>query len=302
VTAREVTTQGQLNRLSAPDLEGMLDLFLEHSDVLTIYCRFKDPPRFQMSPPILRPCVVCGRHVQAHEGAPPCPFCAATPTSSSRSFVAMVVAGASLVACQKTTPATAGGDDAMIPAAPAASSVAAAPPDAAAEQVTADLVDAGGDAGRDAGLAGVLGSGDLRVGGGGPIGPLSLRTGAAVYGPAPSDVAIDGGAPRQIGDVAVASPVVTKGALVNHERVLAGMRGRLRNCYTIGLRADPTQKGVVTLVLDVAANGEVSKAEATGPLAPEVLACMKSVGMRTVFDAPGAPAQLSTKVTCTPRP
>ncbi|MDB4994723.1 MAG: hypothetical protein JWM74_2155 [Myxococcaceae bacterium] len=249
-----------------------------------------------MSPPTLRPCEVCGRHVQSHPGAPPCPFCAASASSSSRSFVAFVVAGASLVACHNT--ATPPGDAAVVPTAtvaPAAPSAAVAPADASA--TTSD---------NDAGLGlGALAGGDLRDGDGGGGGLLKMgrlgREMAAVYGPAPSDLRSDGGT-MIVGDVQMGTPTVTKGALTNHERVLAGARARLRSCYTKGLQSDPSQKGAVSFTLDIAANGEVSKAKATGPtLSPEVISCMKSTLGRLVFDAPGTPAQVTLKANLAPQ-
>jgi hypothetical protein len=206
-----------------------------------------------------------------------------------------VVAGASLVACHNTTSATATGDEVAIPAAPPTSSTAAAPaPPDAAPAATAGEVDAG------LGL-GALAGGDLRTDGGGPIRPglLSLRTSTAVYGPAPSDRGDAGG--MLLGEIALATPTVTKGSLTNHERVLAGVRPRLRSCYTRGLRSDPTQQGVVAFVIDVGANGEVTKADATGPLSHEVIACMRSALSRLAFDPPGAPAQVTTKATLTPQ-
>ena len=248
-----------------------------------------------MSPPTLRPCEVCGRHVQSQPGAPPCPFCASSASSSSRSFVAFVVAGASLVACHNTTSATPSGDEGVPTAtvAPTASS-AVAPPDAAA---TTSEVDSG---------LGALAGGDLRIGDGGSAGGL-LKMGrlgremAAVYGPAPSDIRSDGGV-TIVGDVQMGAPTLTKGTLTNYERVLAGARPRLRSCYTKGLQSDPTQKGVVSFVVDIGANGEVTKAEATGPtLSPEVISCMKSTLTRLIFDSSGGPVQLTLKATLVPQ-
>jgi hypothetical protein len=202
--------------------------------------------------------------------------CSAISSSSRSLLPALLVAGVSLLACQKTPPATATSEEVAIPSA-AASSVAAAP---SAASPTAE-VDAG------LGLSALQDHGSLR--------PTPMSSSINGHSDTP-----DSGA-GFVGQVTMGAVTVTKGALTSHERVLAGVRPRLRSCYSRGLQLDPLQKGEVTLVLDVATNGEVSGASATGPLSPAVLACMKSAGQHLAFDPPAAPAQLSAKYTCSPQ-
>ncbi len=73
------------------------------------------------------------------------------------------------------------------------------------------------------------------------------------------------------------------------DRVLAGLRPRLRQCYQAGLAADPAMTGKLTLTAKVLANGEVGSVDVasnTG-LAPSVATCAKRVMSGAMFDAPG---------------
>jgi hypothetical protein len=87
------------------------------------------------------------------------------------------------------------------------------------------------------------------------------------------------------------------------DRVLAGLRPRLRQCYQVGLGADPTMTGKLTLTAKVLASGDVGGADVvsnTG-LAPSVAACAQRALTRATFDAPGeSGSTLTVSVTFVP--
>jgi TonB family protein len=70
---------------------------------------------------------------------------------------------------------------------------------------------------------------------------------------------------------------------------VAGLRGRLRNCYQTGLLSDSTMSGKVVISARIGPNGEVTTSEIaslTG-LSPAVGQCVAGVVKRATFNAPG---------------
>ena len=222
-------------------------------------------------------CSSCGRHVFASE--PKCPFCDALV--SPRGLVSAVTLGAglSLLGCHK---------DAK-PAEPATTASASASAPAASASAETANADAG------LGLAGLIGHSDFIEG---PDGGLIPNRGqGTVYGPAQS--VTNTGVPR--GDVTLGASSATV-PVDSADRVLAGLRPRLRMAYNKGLQSDPTQSGKLTYTITIAANGDVTNVDLTGSgLSADVVTTMKSVFSHAVFNAPGKESKLSGTITCTPQ-
>ncbi len=77
--------------------------------------------------------------------------------------------------------------------------------------------------------------------------------------------------------------------IANADRIVAGLRPAFRQCYSRGLGADPGMSGKVVIAAKVAANGEVSAADAVSSsgLSAGVIACIQRKIMNAQFDPPG---------------
>ena len=99
--------------------------------------------------------------------------------------------------------------------------------------------------------------------------------------------------------------VTTSPAIPNADRVIASVRPRMRNCYAVGLKDNPSLAGQLAIALTVAANGEVTTAT-TSPsqgktFDSRVEGCVRRALRGLPFDPPAsAPATLTTTVTFTP--
>jgi hypothetical protein len=154
-------------------------------------------------------------------------------------------------------------------------------------------VDLSGAAASNAGVA--HGSGDLKIGGGGsPVQGGGKGGGLAGIGGGTKGDGTGGGAgtetkvagPTGVAQVGGSTATVP---ISDADRVVAGLRGRFRNCYQTGLNSDPSMSGKVVISARVGPNGEVSSADVaqnTG-LSPGVAACIAGVVKRATFSAPG---------------
>ncbi len=105
---------------------------------------------------------------------------------------------------------------------------------------------------------------------------------------------------------AVLGSVIGVAALPDAQKVLGRLRAKLKQCYLVGLRADPKAAGKVVLDLHVGASGEVAKAtlhEMTGALPASVGACLVHRVADAKFQAPvGGSAKLRVPITFAPAP
>ena len=139
-----------------------------------------------------------------------------------------------------------------------------------------------------------IGTGDLRLGGGGgairpgavggdltQIGSTGRGTGTEGTG-----TAVKVAGPK--GNANVAAPSVAGGNITNASRVVAGMRAGFRNCYNRGLQENPDSQGSIRLSITVGANGEVLNVSATpsGNLPASVIACVQGRARAASFDPP----------------
>lgn len=231
----------------------------------------------------LVPCRGCRRHVFAKE--PSCPFCGAHVLAS-----AVVVAAASmaLIACDRDAK-TAAQPEAVDAAAPVATASAAA-----SAPATADA-DAGAPSAAELAMGG-----ELRVGTGPGLDAGSLgflRNTGGVYGPAQPSRGLAGlDGPK--GDVQLGAAKSTV-PISNLDRVIAGMRPRLRSICENGLRTDPSLDGSAEYTLTVEPDGSVSSAVVKHTkLTPAIAAAMESTFKRVQFDAPAKQAKVTGKVIC----
>ncbi len=90
----------------------------------------------------------------------------------------------------------------------------------------------------------------------------------------------------------------------NVDRVVAGLRPKMRSCYARGLDLDPTQRGSLTLEATLAPNGEVVQTKVLGRsrgLGLSVAECAERVLRNGNFDPPGpGGATLTVDVDLTP--
>lgn len=152
-------------------------------------------------------------------------------------------------------------------------------------------VDLGSAAASSAGIA--HGTGDLKVGSGGPIQGSGKGGGLGnIGGTQGSGTGAGAGAERvvkgptgdaQIGGTSASVPV--SGA----DRVVAGLRPKFKRCYEAGLAQDPGMSGKVVISAKIGPNGEVSGADvaSNSGLSPSVAACIAGHVKRATFDAPG---------------
>jgi hypothetical protein len=151
-------------------------------------------------------------------------------------------------------------------------------------------VDLSGAAASGAGVS--PGSGDLRFGSGGSpvqgrgsgLAGLGGGTGGGGTGGAGVERRVEG--PR--GDAQVGGSTATV-PISDADRVIAGLRGRFRQCYQQGLNSDPTMQGRVLIVARVQPNGEVASADVgsnTG-LSAGVAACIARHVKNAQFSPPG---------------
>jgi TonB family protein len=154
-------------------------------------------------------------------------------------------------------------------------------------------VDLSGAAASGAGVA--AGTGDLKLGsGGGAVQGGGKGSGLAGIGGGTkgSGTGQGAGAERKVEGPKADAQVGGSTASVpvsDADRVIAGLRGRFRNCYQTGLNSDPSMSGKVLISAKVAPNGEVSSADVvqnTG-LSPTVAQCIAKVVKRAQFSAPG---------------
>jgi hypothetical protein len=153
-------------------------------------------------------------------------------------------------------------------------------------------VDLSGAAASGAGIA--HGNGDLKIGGGGPVQGGGKGGGLAGIGGGTKGDGTGTGAgtetkvagPTGVAQVGGSTATVP---ISDADRVVAGLRGRFRNCYQTGLNSDPGMSGKVVISARVGPNGEVSDASVaqnTG-LSPSVAQCIAGVVKRATFSAPG---------------
>jgi TonB family protein len=152
-------------------------------------------------------------------------------------------------------------------------------------------VDLSGAAASGAGVA--HGTGDLKVGGGGaPMQGGGGRGGLAGIGGGTGGTAGTGaGEERKVAaPIAVANVggVQGSGAVSDADRVIAGLRGRFRQCYQTGLNQDPSMAGKVVVSARVGPNGEVQSANvaSNSGLSPGVASCIAGVVQRAQFSPP----------------
>jgi hypothetical protein len=106
------------------------------------------------------------------------------------------------------------------------------------------------------------------------------------------------------GNVTLGAVVFSGLAVADADRVMAGLRGRIRRCYEAGLDVDPNLKGHLEVALVVAADGEqisTSVAKNVG-LTPAVAECARDVVRRATFSPPsgGGKAAASVRITFDP--
>jgi hypothetical protein len=75
----------------------------------------------------------------------------------------------------------------------------------------------------------------------------------------------------------------------NAERVIAGVRPRMRTCYRAGLNIDPLMTGKLVVGATVTAGGEIASTNVVSNegLSPQVAQCVTLLLKRAQFDAPG---------------
>ncbi len=125
-----------------------------------------------------------------------------------------------------------------------------------------------------------LDASDLKIGDG-----SGLIFGAGRLG----DVADDASPPRgPIGAVTIGR-TTTSTPVPSHERTIAALRGRFRNCYQTGLNGDPTMTGKLTLEAKIDPSGEVATVAVVSNdgASAAVASCTAGVVRRTTFDAVG---------------
>jgi hypothetical protein len=152
-------------------------------------------------------------------------------------------------------------------------------------------VDLSGAAASGAGVA--HGTGDLKVGGGGAPMQGGGRGGglAGIGGGTGGTAGTGAGEERKVAaPIAVANVggVQGSGAVSDADRVIAGLRGRFRQCYQTGLNSDPSMAGKVVITARVGPNGEVqsSSVSSNSGLSPAVASCIAGVVGRAQFSPP----------------
>jgi hypothetical protein len=153
-------------------------------------------------------------------------------------------------------------------------------------------VDLSGAAASNAGIG--HGNGDLKIGGGSPVQAGGKGGGLAGIGGGTKGEGTGSGAgtetkvagPTGVAQVGGSTATVP---ISDADRVIAGLRGRFRNCYQQGLASDPSMSGKVLISAKVGPNGEVSSADiaSNSGLSPTVAQCIASVVKRATFSAPG---------------
>lgn len=153
-------------------------------------------------------------------------------------------------------------------------------------------VDLGNAAASGAGVA--HGTGDLKIGGGGGAvqgggkGPGLAGIGGGTKGEGPGGAGQERKVEGPKGDAQLGGTTASV-PVSDADRVIAGLRGRFRNCYQQGLNTNPSMSGKVLISAKVAPNGEVSSADVvqnTG-LSAEVAQCISKVVKRAQFSPPG---------------
>lgn len=93
----------------------------------------------------------------------------------------------------------------------------------------------------------------------------------------------------QRGDVQLGAPSATV-PIPHVERVLAGLRPRLRACYWTALEGAPPMTGRLAIRANVSAEGAVTSTEAVvdSGLPVQLVGCAKAAIARAKFEAPGA--------------
>jgi hypothetical protein len=153
-------------------------------------------------------------------------------------------------------------------------------------------VDLSGAAASNQGVA--HGTGDLKVGGGGaPVqgggkGPGLAGIGGGTGGTGPAGAGTERKVEGPKGDAQLGGTSATV-PVSDADRVIAGLRGRFRQCYQTGLNSDPTMAGKVVISAHVGPNGEVDSANvaSNNGLSPTVAGCIAGVVRRATFSAPG---------------
>jgi len=139
-----------------------------------------------------------------------------------------------------------------------------------------------------------IGTGDLRLGGGGgTIRPGAVGGDLASIGSTGRGSGTEGtgtvvkvAGPK--GNASVAAPSVAGGNITNASRVVAGMRAGFRNCYNRGLQENPDAHGSIKLSITVGPGGEVTNVTATpsGNLPSSVIGCVQARARAAQFDPP----------------
>jgi hypothetical protein len=149
-------------------------------------------------------------------------------------------------------------------------------------------------------LLGASGGGGTGVGGGGLGGALGLGSlGSGASGNPTIRVPAKPTGNADIVSQSVSNPIS------NAATVVAGMRAGFRRCYNRALAQDPSLQGLVSLRLEVAADGSVTKASATSNKPLDVArACIEARGASSQFAPPdnGKAASVVIAVKLTPPP
>jgi hypothetical protein len=125
---------------------------------------------------------------------------------------------------------------------------------------------------------------------------LDLATIGAI-GQSPPGAVLGSGRTGPRGSVAVGGASTAGGTVSNASAVVAGMRGRFRRCYSVGLKADRNLQGTVTLVAHVDANGNVTRVDGKSKQLGPILGCLKAVVAGSTFAPPqGGAATVSIPI------
>src|SRR5262249_25140448 len=101
--------------------------------------------------------------------------------------------------------------------------------------------------------------------------------------------------PARLGKVTLESDEVIAGECSNAPKVVAGLITGMRACYGRGLEEDRTQRGELTVRLQIGAEGEVTSSSFEGgvPFTPETLECISTrLGMATFARPEGTSAAI----------
>jgi hypothetical protein len=134
---------------------------------------------------------------------------------------------------------------------------------------------------------------NLRGDGGGVIAPGMVRGGGLPVGDRRADRDTQDRAgtsvevKKPVASAQVSPPVVTGNPVPDAPRVIAGLRGALRNCYKRTLDEDPGARGSVRVTLQITPNGEGRVTQAVPSGLPQgMVSCVTRVMGGAQFDPP----------------